>query len=99
MFYPIQVVDGLVHLAGGPALAEACQAVPEVTDDVRCPVGGAVATPATGRLGEHFLSIVHTVPPMYGSTEWSKRLAACYASSLSTAWRCSGALALAVPLL
>jgi O-acetyl-ADP-ribose deacetylase (regulator of RNase III) len=37
-------VDGAIHRAAGPKLLAACQQVPEVAPDVRCPTGEARMT-------------------------------------------------------
>jgi hypothetical protein len=67
MFYPVQVVDGVVAQQGGTALRELCAALPVVSDsDVRCPVGRAVSTRAPSHLGEHFDRLVHVVAPLWG---------------------------------
>ena len=39
-------VDGAIHRAAGPALLEACRAVPELRPGVRCPTGEARRPPA-----------------------------------------------------
>lgn len=56
-------VDGAIHRAAGPALREACLAVPEVTPGVRCPTGEARITPAFGSL--RVRHVIHTVGPVY----------------------------------
>ena len=66
MFYPVQVIDGVVGQMGGKALREVCADLPVVgSDDVRCPVGQAVATIAPGRLGDIFDMLIHAVPPLW----------------------------------
>lgn len=62
MFYPMQVVDGRVHMLGGLSLRKALEKLPEVAPDVRCPTGAAVITEATESLGDVFQHIVHAVP-------------------------------------
>lgn len=56
-------VDGAIHCAAGPALLEACEALPAV-DGERCPVGEARITTA-GELPARF--VIHTVGPVYHS--------------------------------
>lgn len=60
MFYAMQVVDGQAHAMGGRGLLQACQELPELSPGVRCRVGGAVVTPATGGLRKSFSRVVHT---------------------------------------
>ena len=78
LFYPAQVVDGIVARLGGKELREVCAALPVVDDyGTRCPVGRAVVTNAPSQLGEHFDKIVHVVPPMWqkhGSSGCGKSL-------------------------
>jgi len=38
-------VDGAIHRAAGPALLQACRALPEIAPGVRCPAGEARITP------------------------------------------------------
>lgn len=64
-------VDGAIHRAAGPKLMAACQQVPEVAPDVRCPTGEARMTTA-GRLQAKF--VIHTVGPVYESKEASAPL-------------------------
>lgn len=85
MFYPIQVVDGLVHATGGREMLQMCQLLPELEPGVRCRVGSAVSTPATGELRQSFAHVVHTVPPMYAAVNWKVQLARCYEAALSVA--------------
>ena len=42
-------VDGAIHRASGRELYDACQKVPEVRPDVRCPTGEARITPPRGK--------------------------------------------------
>lgn len=51
-------VDGAIHRAAGPALLEACRAVPEVRPGVRCPTGEARITPGGNLPAQH---VIHTV--------------------------------------
>jgi len=95
LVYPIQTVDGMVSMLGGWGLRRACQALPEqAPGGIRCPVGEAVVTPATGRLGEYFRHIVHTVPPFYDAGDdglpspgWTAALERCWERSLDLAAR------------
>lgn len=71
-------VDGAIHRAAGPALLEACQAVPEV-DGKRCPTGEARITTA-GELPARY--VIHTVGPRYGiDPDPPSLLASAYHSS------------------
>ena len=54
-------VDGAIHRAAGPALLEACKAVPAV-NGIRCPTGEARITSA-GNLPARY--VIHTVGPVY----------------------------------
>ena len=75
-------VDGAIHRAAGPALLEACRAVPEVSG-IRCPVGQARITSA-GNLKAQY--VIHTVGPRYGIDQPSASLLrAAYTSSLELA--------------
>ncbi|WIA30970.1 hypothetical protein OEZ86_001018 [Tetradesmus obliquus] len=64
-------VDGAIHRAAGPRLRAACEQVPEVAPDVRCPTGEARITSA-GRLQAKF--VIHTVGPVYKNAEESAPL-------------------------
>ena len=75
-------VDGAIHAAAGPALLEACRAIPEVRPGVRCPTGNARVTPGfdlPARL------VIHTVGPIWlGGGEGERELlAACYRNVLA----------------
>jgi O-acetyl-ADP-ribose deacetylase len=61
-------VDGAIHDAAGPELYEACLAIPEVEEQVRCRRGDARITPGF-RLPARF--VIHTVGPWYESREHS----------------------------
>src|SRR5689334_25033304 len=61
-------VDGAIHRAAGPELRAACEAVPEVRPDVRCPTGEARITPGF-RLPARW--VIHTVGPVYSRPEKS----------------------------
>lgn len=93
MVYPTQCVDGAVHAWGGAGLKEACRAA-----GGRCAVGGAVATPARGRLAEHFSTVVHAVAPFRSDPRWRALLEETYATALRVAVG-GGARAVALPLL
>ena len=56
-------VDGAIHRAAGPELRLACEAVPEVAPNVRCPTGEARITRAFGALKCEW--VIHTVGPIY----------------------------------
>jgi O-acetyl-ADP-ribose deacetylase (regulator of RNase III) len=88
-------VDGAIHAAAGPALLEACRAIPEVRPGVRCPTGEARVT-AAFRLPAR--SVVHTVGPIWrgGHPEEYERLASCYQRSLALAKE-HGARSIAFP--
>ena len=55
-------VDGAIHRAAGPALLEACRALPPVAPGVRCPTGEARITPGFGLPARH---VIHTVGPVW----------------------------------
>jgi O-acetyl-ADP-ribose deacetylase (regulator of RNase III) len=88
-------VDGAIHRAAGPELAEACRAVPEVRPGVRCPTGEARMTPGF-RLPARY--VIHTVGPVWrgGGHGEPDLLAGCYRSSLALA-RQQGARSIAFP--
>jgi O-acetyl-ADP-ribose deacetylase (regulator of RNase III) len=76
-------VDAAVHDAAGPELLEACRAIPEVSPGIRCPTGEARITPGF-RLPARY--IIHTVGPVFSSTEESAPLLeAAHRSSLQLA--------------
>lgn len=111
MLYPTQCVDGRVHAEGGAELRAACVALPvqelpsrDFRSGVRCPVGSAALTPATGRLTESYRFVLHTVAPFRSDERWEPRLL----SSFIRTWdlilflvgaKQSGRLTVAVPLL
>ena len=75
-------VDGAIHRAAGPALLEACHAVPAI-DGVRCPIGSARITPA-GKLAARY--VIHTVGPRYDiDPEPEQLLHSAYRSSFQLA--------------
>ncbi|MEM7135786.1 MAG: O-acetyl-ADP-ribose deacetylase [Myxococcota bacterium] len=76
-------VDGAIHRAAGPALLEACRAVPEVRPGVRCPTGEARITPGFSLLARH---VIHTVGPIYGeNSDDAALLASAFRNSLELA--------------
>jgi O-acetyl-ADP-ribose deacetylase (regulator of RNase III) len=76
-------VDGAIHAAAGHGLYEACRAMPEVAEEVRCPRGGSRITPGF-RLPAKY--VIHTVGPWYESPEASAScLRRCYETSLQLA--------------
>jgi O-acetyl-ADP-ribose deacetylase (regulator of RNase III) len=77
-------VDGAIHRAAGPALLEACRALPQVAPGVRCPTGEAVITPGFDLPARH---VIHTVGPVWhgGDAGEPALLARCYRRSLELA--------------
>lgn len=76
-------VDGAIHRAAGPALLDACRAVPEVEPGVRCPTGQARITPGF-ELRARF--VIHTVGPVYsGAPRDAELLASAFRSSMELA--------------
>jgi O-acetyl-ADP-ribose deacetylase (regulator of RNase III) len=76
-------VDGAIHRAAGPELLEACEQVPEVEPEVRCPTGQARITPGFELPAKH---VIHTVGPVYrGREQDAELLASAYRSSLQLA--------------
>ena len=76
-------VDGAIHRAAGPALLEACRAIPEVEPGVRCPTGEARITPGFELPARY---VVHTVGPVYrGHPRDAELLASAFRSSLELA--------------
>ncbi|HWX65218.1 MAG TPA: O-acetyl-ADP-ribose deacetylase [Rhodanobacter sp.] len=55
-------VDGAIHRAGGPALLQACRALPESAPGVRCPTGEARITPGFALPSRY---VIHTVGPVW----------------------------------
>lgn len=88
-------VDGAIHRAAGPALLEACRALPEVAPGVRCPTGEARLTPGFGLPARW---VVHTVGPVWhgGDRGEAGLLQACYRNSLEAAAD-AGARSIAFP--
>lgn len=77
-------VDGAIHRAAGPALLEACRALPETHPGVRCPTGEARLTPA---FDLPCRAVIHTVGPFYPGNEDAApaQLADCYRNTLDLA--------------
>mmetsp|Transcript_54195 Transcript_54195/g.80470 ORF Transcript_54195/g.80470 Transcript_54195/m.80470 type:complete len:161 (-) Transcript_54195:324-806(-) len=88
MLFAANVVDGLVHQLGGWRLAWACNSVPNVNGEEKCPVGHAVSTsPGGSELCEEYDEIVHTVPPFYEHHPHpEKYLSECYSKALSVSF-------------
>ena len=74
-------VDGAIHRVAGPALLEACRALPETAPGVRCPTGEARITPAFALPARH---VIHTVGPVWhgGTAGEARLLACCYRGTL-----------------
>ena len=76
-------VDGAIHRGGGPAILDACKAIRSSEWPDGLPTGEAVATTA-GDLPPRW--VIHTVGPVYSSTEdRSALLASCHTASLRVA--------------
>ncbi|RMB80678.1 O-acetyl-ADP-ribose deacetylase [Streptomyces shenzhenensis] len=76
-------VDGAIHRRGGPAILEACRTLRASRYGKGLPTGRAVATTA-GDLDACW--VIHTVGPVFSSTEdRSELLASCYRESLRVA--------------
>jgi len=89
-------VDGAIHRKGGPEILAECRALRASKYGRGLPTGQAVATTA-GRLPARW--VVHTVGPVYSSTEdRSALLTACYENSLTVADGL-GARSIAFPLI
>jgi len=75
-------VDGAIHRKAGPALYQACLAVPEVRPGVRCPTGESRITSGFN-LPARF--VIHTVGPIWrgGRSGEPELLASCYRSALA----------------
>jgi len=73
-------VDGAIHRAAGPALLEACRAIPEIRPGVRCPTGEARITPGFDLPAQY---VIHTVGPIYsGSSVDAELLASAFRTSI-----------------
>ncbi|MGA6149546.1 MULTISPECIES: O-acetyl-ADP-ribose deacetylase [Stenotrophomonas] len=77
-------VDGAIHRAAGPALLEACRALPEIRPGMRCPTGEVRATDAYDLPARY---VFHTVGPVWqdGQRDEPALLANCYWKSLQLA--------------
>ena len=77
-------VDGAIHDAAGPRLLEACEAVPLVGPNVRCPTGEARITGGFELVARH---VIHTVGPIWrgGQHGEPELLKKCYQSALTVA--------------
>ncbi|HON18627.1 MAG TPA: O-acetyl-ADP-ribose deacetylase [Salinivirgaceae bacterium] len=75
-------VDGAIHRAGGPIIAEQCRSIRETEGG--CPTGEAVVTDA-GNLPARY--VIHTVGPIWsgGFNNEAELLASCYRKSLALA--------------
>ena len=78
-------VDGAIHRAAGPALLQACRALPQVEPGVRCPTGEARITPGFGLAAAY---VIHAVGPVWrgGSHGEAALLASCYRQSMALAF-------------
>lgn len=74
-------VDGAIHRAAGPALLQACRALPESAPDVRCPTGEARITPGFALPARY---VIHTVGPIWhgGSHGEASLLEHCYRNAI-----------------
>lgn len=74
-------VDGAIHRAAGPALLEACRALPEAAPGVRCPTGEARITPGFALPARW---VIHTVGPVWhgGDEGEAELLARCHRNAL-----------------
>ncbi|MFI8214642.1 O-acetyl-ADP-ribose deacetylase [Streptomyces sp. NPDC085932] len=76
-------VDGAIHRRGGPAILDECRKLRASRYGKGLPTGQAVATTA-GDLDARW--VIHTVGPVYSTTEdRSHLLASCYRESLRVA--------------
>lgn len=77
-------VDGAIHRAAGPALLEACRALPEMAPGIRCPRGEARITPGFTLPAKY---VIHTVGPVWQGGQHGEpaMLARCYQSCLALA--------------
>ena len=75
-------VDGAIHRAAGPELREACRAVPEVREKVRCPTGEARLTGGFALPAKY---VIHTVGPRYVMPDAPRLLESAFRASLSIA--------------
>ena len=77
-------VDGAIHRAAGPALLEACRALPPVAPGVRCPTGEARITPGFALPARW---VIHTVGPVWhgGGRGEAALLESCHRNALRLA--------------
>ena len=77
-------VDGAIHRAAGPRLAQACRVLPQVRPFVRCPTGEARITPGFDLPALH---IIHAVGPVWrgGRNGEHELLDSCYRHALALA--------------
>ena len=77
-------VDGAIHRAAGPGLAQECRSLPEIRPNVRCPTGEARITRGHRLHARH---VIHTVGPVWqgGGSGEAGLLASCYRESLRLA--------------
>eukprot|EP00941_MAST-03F_sp_MAST-3F-sp1_P002654 g2654.t1 len=99
MVYPIQCVDGVVAIAGGKELREACRRIEKDSHNFRCPVGQNVETVATGDLRKNFELVLHSVVPYYFDPEWSRLMLESYNNILDRVMCSSGEKEVVLPLL
>eukprot|EP00976_Prorocentrum_cordatum_P107326 1194620-Prorocentrum_minimum.AAC.5 len=90
LIYPEQVVDGRVSEFGGQHLRVEIEKLPELEPGIRCKVGSAVRTLATGELRHNFAYIIHTVAPFYGQAGWEGQLRSCYWQAFDDVWGSKG---------
>lgn len=91
-------VDGALHRAAGPALSEACRALPFVRPGVRCPTGEVRSTRA-GHLPADW--VIHAVGPIWDEQEPERSaqlLGTTYRAALTEALRL-GCRSVALPSL
>lgn len=74
-------VDGAIHRAAGPALRQACCALPESAPGVRCPTGEARITPGFALPARY---VIHTVGPVWhgGGHGEALLLERCYRNAM-----------------
>ena len=74
-------VDGAIHRAAGPALLQACRALPESAPGVRCPTGEVRITPGFALPAPW---VIHTVGPVWhgGTRHEAQLLERCHRNAL-----------------
>jgi O-acetyl-ADP-ribose deacetylase (regulator of RNase III) len=74
-------VDGAIHRAAGPALLQACRALPQLPPGMRCPTGEARITPGFRLPAGH---VIHVVGPVWQDGEHGEPelLASCYRQAM-----------------